>query len=419
MENPIGLPAALAIAAIAALPGTAHSEGVSSVGIGAILDGRYQDGTRAFSEIDEGFGLGHTELSLFGNIDDRFRGVLTAVIETAHDETELEIEEAFVEAFGLGTGLNVRAGRMLSGFGYLNGRHLHEDDFSDRPAVYRTYLGGHYYDDGVATNLVIPTERYISISLEAFDREKLAAPGTRDEDFGTINAWGGQIKFGADAGQSSSWQVGLSFLDNDNGIATEHGIEGAHGHHEREHEHDEHEDVHEVEHALADAHDEEHDHDHGPEVTGGRLTGIDFTWKWAPNGNSKNRNLTLSAEYLRLDDLLDEELSAVPGAPDRLDGWYISAAYQISPRWTVGLRYGEVETYHGHLHHDEHGIEGNYDTDETTETDLSLAWHPSHFSTVRTTYTRQEQRVHGTSHEENIFVLQYVMSLGAHSAHTY
>lgn len=415
MRKTFALPAVLFLTSAGGYTGLAHAETGSPVEIGAILDGRYQDGTRTLSEFDEGLGLGHTELSLFGNIDDRFRGVLTAVIETAHDETELELEEAFVEAIGLGTGLNIRAGRMLSGFGYLNGRHLHEDDFSDRPAVYRAYLGGHYYDDGIAANLVMPTESFFSVSLEAFDGEKLAAPGTPEADFNTINAWGGQIKFGGDAGRSSSWQVGLSILDNDNGIATEHGLEGEHGHHDAEDEHHEHEEAHEGEHALED----EHGHDHGPEVSGGRLTGIDFTWKWAPDGNPKNRNLTLSAEYLRLDDLLDEELSAVPGAPDRLNGWYLSAAYQFSPRWTVGLRYGEVETYHGHLHHDEHGIEGNYDIDETTETDLSLAWHPSHFSTVRATYTRQEQRIHNTSDEENIFVLQYVMSLGAHGAHTY
>ncbi len=405
MNRAFALPAALVCTAAAGFAGLAHADTGSPIGIGAVLDGRYQDGTRAFSELEDGFGLGHTELSFFGNIDERFRGVLTTVIESAHDETELELEEAFVEAIGLGTGLNVRAGRMLSGFGYLNGRHLHEDDFSDRPAVYRAYLGGHYYDNGIAANLVMPTEKFFSISLEAFDGEKLAASGTSVADIDTVNAWGGQVEFGADAGQSGSWQVGLSLLENDNGMTTEHSLE----------HHDEHGEEHEDEHVS----EHEHAHDHGPEVTGGRLTGIDFTWKWAPDGNAKNRNLTLSAEYLRLDDLLDETLSAVPGAPKHLDGWYLSAAYQFSPRWTVGLRYGEVETYHGHIHHDEHGIEGHYDTDETTETDLSLAWHPSHFSTVRATYTRQEQRIHGNTSDENIFVLQYVMSLGAHGAHTY
>ncbi len=398
------LPTALSCLVAATLAAPAHAESTSPIEIGAVLDGRYQDGMRAFSEVDEGFGLGHTELSLFGNIDERFRGVLTAVIETAHDDTEVELEEGFIEAIGLGPGFNVRAGRMLSGFGYLNGRHLHEDDFSDRPAVYRAYLGSHYFDTGIAGNFLLPTENFVSISVEAFDGEKLAAEGTHDEDFGTVNAWGGQVKFGGDAGSNGSWQAGFSLLENDHGMTTAHSLE--HDHHHEEEGHGGHD-------------EEEHGHDHGPEVTGGRLTGLDFVWKWAPDGNNKNRNLTLGAEYLRLDDLLDDELSAVPGAPNHLDGWYLSAAYQFAPSWTVGLRYGEVETYHGHLHADDHGIEGNYDVDKTTETDVSLAWHPSHFSTVRATYTRQEQTVHGTSHDENVFVLQYVMSLGAHRAHSF
>lgn len=391
-----------------ALPAAfAQTQDDRQINVGVILDGRYQDGIRSFSEFDDGFSLGHTELTLFGNIDDKFRGVLTPVLEVTDDETEIEIEEAFVEGVGLASGLNLRAGRFFSEFGYLNSRHLHEDDFSDRPAVYRAYLGDHYFDNGIAADFVAPSERFLSVTLEAFDGEDFAAPDTPNSEISTVNVWGGGLNFGADAGESNSWQLGMSVLQNDNGMVTTSSLEA----HEDEEGHDE-EDEH--------GHEEEDDgHGHGATITGESLLGLDFTWKWAPNGNYKDKNLTLSAEYLRLDDLFDSAVGAAEGAPDSLDGWYVSAAYQFAPQWTFGLRYGEVDTYEGDVHLDEGMIEGEYDLEQTSELDVSLAWHPSHFSTVRATYTREELDGHEGSETENIFVIQYVMSLGAHRAHSF
>ncbi len=95
---------------------------------------------------EQGFGLGHTELSLSSPIDDLFSGRLTAVFEEHDGESEVLIEEAYLQTNGLPYALNVRAGRFLSQVGYLNGRHMHEDDFVERPAAYRAMLGSHYYD---------------------------------------------------------------------------------------------------------------------------------------------------------------------------------------------------------------------------------------------------------------------------------
>ena len=396
---------------------------------GVVVDLRYQDGIRSFSEFEEGFNLGHSELTLFGNFSEKWRGVFTGVMEVG-EETETDVEEAFIEGVGLAPGLNLRIGRFLSNFGYLNPRHFHEDDFSDRPAVYRTFLGGHYFDNGVAADFLAPTEKYLSFSVEAFDGEDFAAADTPDSELDTVNVWGGSVNFGGDSGNSSSWQFGFSFLQNSNGMVTpaslaaheEHGHDDEHGedHHDEDHDEDHHDDDH-LE-LAADEHDhddEEHGHSHGPEVTGEMMYGVDFTWKWAPDGNFKNRNLTLSAEYIWLDDLFDSTVAMAPGAPDTLDGWYLSAAYQFAPQWTFGLRYGEVETYHGDVHIDEGMLEGGYEVETTKETDVSLAWHPSHETVIRTTYTRESLRGPDESNDENIIVFQFLKSFGAHRAHSY
>ncbi len=371
------------------------------INIGVVFDGRFQEGVRSLSEFEEGFGLGETELTIFGNIDDKFRGVLTPVLEFEGGETEVDVEEAFIEAIGLAPGLNLRAGRFFSEFGYLNPVHLHEDDFADRPAVYRAYLGDHYFDNGVAVDFLAPTDQFFSVTLEVFDGEGLSAPDTPESEIDTVNVVGGSVNFGGDSGTSNSWQVGLSGLFNENGMVTTSSL-GTHEEGEEENEEA-----------------EEDGHGHGAALTGDTLLGLDFVWKWAPNGNLKDRNLTLSAEYIRLDDLFDSAVGAVEGAPDNVDGWYLSAAYQFAPSWTFGLRYGEVDIYEGEVEFDEGVIEGEFDQETISELDISLAWHSSHFSTVRATYTREELDGHEGTEEENIFVLQYVMSLGAHRSHTF
>ncbi|MDF5447064.1 hypothetical protein P3680_26160, partial [Vibrio parahaemolyticus] len=143
--------------------------------IGVVVDGYYQDGQRHNSEREEGFGLGHTELNFSSNIDDKFYGALTAVLERHGDETELELEEAFIETLALPYGVNVRAGRFLSDFGYLNNQHMHTDSFVERPIAYRTFLGSHYYDDGVRANIVLPTDLYVKLGVEALSGSKMSS----------------------------------------------------------------------------------------------------------------------------------------------------------------------------------------------------------------------------------------------------
>ncbi|TOL05666.1 hypothetical protein CGI09_09350, partial [Vibrio parahaemolyticus] len=74
----------LVIGSIFASP--VFADTLSNPQIGVVLDGYYQDGQRHNSEREEGFGLGHTELSLSANIDDKFHGALTTVLESHADD---------------------------------------------------------------------------------------------------------------------------------------------------------------------------------------------------------------------------------------------------------------------------------------------------------------------------------------------
>ncbi|MBV7316196.1 hypothetical protein KU855_11090 [Shewanella sp. NIFS-20-20] len=365
----------------------AASSDTNNLQLSAVVNGYYQDGQQALAESSEGFGLGETEVSLGGNIDDAFYGKVTTVLAYHDGDTELELEEAFIQTLALPAGLSLRAGRFLSDIGYLNSQHLHTDDFSDRPLPYRAFLGDHYFDDGLRLAYVMPTDLYWTLGVEAFSGDKLrAADPEGHRDFSSVGVYTAFTKVGGDLGLESSWQLGLSYLRNENGRAGEH--------------HEEHAEA-EGEHAHGDE-----GHDHQAKYTAENTYIIDGVYKWAPQGNNKYQQLTLAAEYFYLTGLNEH---AELGAADYFSGWYLSGHYQFSPQWSTGLRYSRVDVQESH---DEHFDDIGYQ-----EWDVNLAWHHSHFSTVRLQLTHQNNDMLGF--DDNIVTLQYVMSLGAHNAHQF
>ena len=145
--------------------------------ISIILDGRYANFDRPAKEYElsgfplggeaglgkEGFGIGHTEISAAANIDDKFYGKITAAIHEHDGETEVELEEAFVQTLGLGYGLTAKAGRFLSGFGYLNEQHQHTWNFADAPLIYRGLFGNQLVDDGLQLSYIAPTNLFLEV----------------------------------------------------------------------------------------------------------------------------------------------------------------------------------------------------------------------------------------------------------------
>ena len=412
---------------VGALVTNAHAQDKSNLNISAVLNGYYQSADKRLSEKQEGFGLGETELAFSGAIDDAFYGKVTSVIESADGETEFELEEAFLQTLALPHGFSVRAGRFMSDIGYLNNQHLHTDSFVDRPAVYRAFLGSHYFDDGIRLDYVAPTDIYWAMGVEAFKGEKLQAEDISGEAQ-SVGAYTFYTKFGGDIGDSSSWQLGLSYLRNENGQSL---VEDQ-GHHEDmdhddhdDHEgmgHDDHDDHEGMDHDDHDDHDEmghdEHGHDeheghnHGAAFTGKNLFGADFVYKWAPQGNYKYQSLTISGEYFRLTDtFLADEVEHQPEFDKDHQGWYVSSVYQWSPKWSTGVRYGRIDTYN--LHEEE------LEKASLKETEFEIAYHHSHFSVVRLQFTHQDGTEMFMPIDDNSITLQFNMTLGAHSAHQF
>ena len=117
------------------------------------------------------------------------------------------------------------------------------------------------------------------------------------------------------------------------------------------------------------------------------------------------------ADDIHKEHLIDDGHGEEGNVEDKHEAWYISSVYQFSPSWSAGLRYGKLKSY---AQHDEH-----FDQQTLNETELSVAWHNSHFSTVRLEVSHQSNIGFEQAQKDNVITLQYVMALGAHNAHQF
>ncbi|MDE0251253.1 MAG: hypothetical protein OXK72_09670 [Gammaproteobacteria bacterium] len=395
---------------------------------------------------DEGLTLGHSEITLSSNIDDKFFGNLTLGLGVhAGEPVELELEEAYIQTLpgaGLPDGLRVKAGRALWTFGYLNELHAHGDDFTDRPLPYRAYLDGAYNDDGLEVSLVLPGELYGEIGGGIFRGDDTPFRGSRSGR----EAWSAFARLGGDIGHNSAWRIGGYILDgearNRSGGGHAHEDDGhGHGEEEHEHEHEEEEHAHEEdeheheedehEHEEHGHEEEEHAHDFAEFLSDGaftgdsRLYGIDFRYTWAPTGNARDRELILQGEYFWRDEsgdyVLQEEHEECTDPSDpstcevHLDditeslsgdseGWYAQAVYKFLPQWRIGARYARLSS----------PDDADLDDDPYTMSTM-VDWTNSEFGRIRLQYNRESFN----GEDDDQIMLQYIMSIGAHGAHSF
>ncbi|MDE0406969.1 MAG: hypothetical protein OXN81_03835, partial [Alphaproteobacteria bacterium] len=217
----------------------------------------------------KGFSLGHSEVTASGNIDDKFRGGLTLGLGAHGSETEVELEEAYIQTLagsGLPDGVRLKAGRALWTFGYLNEHHAHGDDFSDRPLPYRAFLDGAYNDDGLQLSVVLPGDIYKEVGGGVFRGADTPFGGSESGR----EAWSAYARIGGDVGRNSALRLGAYVLD---GAAHGRGG-GGHAHEEEDdHAHEEEHEEHADENGGEEEHEEHEEHAHPEFFSDGMFTG--------------------------------------------------------------------------------------------------------------------------------------------------
>jgi hypothetical protein len=330
-----------------------------------------------------GLSLAESELGLSANIDPWLRGVANISL---HPDDSVSVEEAFVQTTALSQGLSLKAGRFLSGIGYLNSQHSHTWDFVDNPLAYQALLGTQFGDDGLQLHWLAPTDQYLELGVELGRGRSF--PGSDSSRNGAgMSALTAHT--GGDLGDSHSWRAGLSLLT-----------------------------------AQADAQDLTAWDASGSAINSvfsgsTRVWVADGVWKWAPQGNATRTNFKLQGEYLRSTrsgSLSYALANSSLTAPYQVvqSGWYLQGIYQFMPSWRVGLRSERLDAGAPDYGGNPPALaSADY---QPTKTTLMLDYSPSEFSRVRLQLAQDKSRA-GLA--DNQVSLQYQMSLGAHGAHSY
>jgi len=330
-----------------------------------------------------GFSLSESELGLAASVDPWFRGAANIAIEP---DNTVSVEEAFIQTTSLGNGFSLKAGRFFSSIGYLNPQHMHTWDFVDNPLAYQAFLNTQYGDDGLQLIWIAPTEQYIELGVELGRGRSFPGSNTGRNGPGMVALI---AHTGGDVGDSNSWRAGLSMLD-----------------------------------AKADDQSLVATNTAGSLVTNAfsgstRVWVGDAIWKWAPNGNAVRTNFKVQGEYLRStrSGTLAYDIAGIdrPGAYRAVQsGWYVQGVYQFIRGWRVGLRTEQVDP--GTPDYGLNAVSLSSIDYRPRKNSLMLDFSPSEFSRVRLQFARD------SAHEgfrDNQLFMQYLMSLGAHGAHSF
>lgn len=335
----------------------------------------------------EGFSLGHSEITLSNNIDDKFFGQLTLAVAEHNNETEIELEEAFFETSALADGFTLRGGRFYSAVGYLNQQHQHAWDFQDAPLIYRGLFGNQYFDDGLRLSYVAPTDIFLEVGAEVFAGKKYPAGGQHSG----AGSWIGFINLGGDIGISHSWQAGLSYWSADD-VMREYGG---------------------------------HDHAGSAETPmfegDSSIVGVNAIYKWAPDGNYREQNLKLQFEYF--DRSEDGALTLLNSSPleqsslsSKQDGYYAQLRWQFVRHWAMATRYDRVDSDNAGSDLSVLGEAGLLSNGHTpSRASVMVEWLPSEFSRIRLQYNRDDSY----QETDDQLYLQYTFGVGAHGTHAY
>ena len=342
--------------------------------------------------IKRGFSLRNAEIAVDGAIDPYFKGFANIVLKLDKDnETDIELEEAYLQSTSLPYNLQLKAGQFFSPFGRQNPQHPHQWAFVDAPIILTRAFG----PDGLRSisgqlSWLTPLPFYTEISLAVLDGEGGTAfsfrnPGEADP-LG-VNRFGGRATSGRPMRGLQDLvyvpRIASSFELTDEQTLLA-GVSGAFGSNET-----------------------------GPHSRS-EVYGADLFWKWkAPNAHEGFPFVSWQTEGLFRRFGAGADPSATPALPsENLHdyGFYSQLLYGFKPHWVAGMR-GEYAAGDAGLFDANDPFRGN-----RYRVSPVLTWYPSEFSKFRLQYNYDQGEFFGTAHS---IWMQVEFLLGAHGAHKF
>ncbi len=147
-----------------------------------------------------------------------------------------------------------------------------------------------------------------------------------------------------------------------------------------------------------------------------------FVWKYAPNGNSRETNFKLQGEYFwrkESGDLTFDSdgmlgLTNTARSSSRQSGFYVQGVYQFMPEWRAGVRYDYLDP--GRVDYGGTGFYLSTSSFTPQRYAMMFDYTPSEFRRFRIQFQQSKLQPDFT---DNVLFVQYILTLGAHGAHSY
>jgi hypothetical protein len=339
--------------------------------------------------IKTGASLRNAEIAVDGAVDPYFKGFGNIVFKLdQNNQTEVELEEAFLQTTSLPGKLQLKAGQFFAAFGRQNPQHPHQWAFVDQPIILtRTFGPDGFRSIGGQLSWLVPTPFYTELFLGIFDGEggtsfSFRNPG--EDDMGT-NRFHGRATLDRTLNSVNDLVFAprlTSSFDLSDSQTLVVGVSGA----------------------------------FGPNDTGSdrytQIYGGDVYWKWKPaNAHAGFPFVSWQTEGLyQIFQAGADSFAGLPSETLRDWGFYSQVLWGFHPRWVAGLR-GEYAN----------GNTGAFDPEdvfrgERVRVSPALTFYPSEFSKIRLQYNYDQGELFGTEHS---VWLQLEFLLGAHGAHKF
>lgn len=343
--------------------------------------------------IKRGFSLRNAEIAVDGAVDPYFKGFGNIVFKLdKNNETEVELEEAFLQTTSLPGNLQLKAGQFFAAFGRQNPQHPHQWQFVDAPIILERAFGPEGLRNlGAQISYLLPTKTYTEATLGILDGQGSTGFGFRnpgDPDASGVDRIHGRATFDRvlegpqDLVYVPRLATSVDLSDTQVIVA---GVSGA----------------------------------FGPNETGQHsrteVYGADVYWKWkSPNAQEGFPFVSWQTEglYQRYGANADptSPVGPLPSQNLRDYGFYSQVMWGPRPHWVFGGR-GEYATGNTSAFDPMDPFRG-----ERYRISPVATWYPSEFSKVRLQYNYDHGEFFGVQHS---VWMQVEFLLGAHGAHKF
>jgi hypothetical protein len=337
-----------------------------------------------------GFNARNAEIAIDGAVDPYFEGFANIVLKLDNNnETEIELEEAFLQTTSLPFGLQVKGGQFFDAFGRINSTHPHTWEFADSPLVNGRLLGPDGLRGvGAQISWTVPVPWYSQVLFAVQNGRggtgySFRNPGDDDVFYGrtTIDREASALR---DFVYVPRWENSFNLSDTQTILV---GVSGAFG-----------------------------SNDTGPH-SDTQIYGGDLLYKWKSaraEGGFPFVKWQTEAMYRRFEAGLGLN-DTFPVAETFGDwGMYSQLLWGFKKGWVVGVR-GD------YLHMEDSLFTDDLARQTRSRISANLTWYPTEFSKLRLQYNHDflEENAFLAARDVDSIFFQFEFILGAHGAHKF